>query len=544
MNKLFIAVFCLFGFMACEKDEFVAPNDLADVKAIVGSRSLNDDGAYIVELGDQLAFADISQGALSHEWIIESGNAFISNDFSPEDSVFTDFIIPGQALSSEDPTAYVLFQTPGLQRVRLRNVFDRQVSFTSTGTTAVQEGSNWVIDTAYLVDVFADIRPAFKVYQDGEEVLSVSAEDEPDMANSASWPTVTLEVGQTLDFVDLTTEGRPTARRWTLEGGAPTNSTDSVATITYPGLGEQVGGVFRVSRSGGGVPASTVEKVIPLRVMAVPSSEPFVFTGELGEQEDDVLSFRISGEALAFSGEEANFTVQVTNGEANFDQAIAVQQARVNPNDATFIDLVLAEPIYGTDTVMVMYSGGAINSADGRTLSAFGPEEVAFESEDNVLTDVAYTFEADPSVYFLQQPQWSISNEQAASGSFSAKFAIDDPASGAGNMRIQTTSANVSMIFPAGNYAVSAKFYIPSGTDIVKMNTNLGEPFQAITWDLTGVTERDQWITLTQNMELQANDNTMMNSRFVIGVRRADISSASAVLYLDDLSFVPREVRP
>lgn len=542
MNKLLIALLCLTIFTACEKDEFVAPNDLADVKAIVGSRTQNDLGAYFVEVGDQLAFADISQGAISHEWIITGGNAFIRNEFSPEDTVFTDFIIPGQT-TTEDPTAYVLFQTPGLQQVRLRNVFDRQVSFTSTGTAAVQEGANWVIDTAYMVDVFAEIRPAFQVLKDGVEILSVSADETPDMANAASWTSVTLEVGQTLEFVDLTTEGRSTGRRWSLNGGAPATSNDSPATISYPSLGEHVGGTLSVIRNGAGVPSSTVEKLIPIRVTVTPSSEPFVFTGELAEAVDDVLSFQISGEALAFSGEEANFTVQVTNGESNFDQVVAVQEARVNADDATFIDLVLAEPIYTSDTITVSYAGGAINSADGRTLDAFGPESVVFTPEDNVLTDPALGFEAGPESYFFQQPQWSLSPEQAATGAASAKFSIDDPSTGAGNMRIQTLPAEVAMVFPEGNYAVSIKVYIPSGTDIVKMNTNLGEPFQAILWDLTGVTERDQWVTLTQNMALMANDNTA-GAKFVIGIRRADISSASATLFLDDISFVPREVRP
>ncbi|NJB85418.1 hypothetical protein GGR26_001163 [Lewinella marina] len=542
MNKLLLALLSCTLIFACEKEKFVVPNDLTDVKTIVGSRNQNDLGQYIAEVGDHLAFADLSQGAISHEWIIEGGNALLGNDFKAEDTTYSQYILPGQ-LSTQDPTAYVLFQTAGLQRVRLRNVFDRQVSFTATGTTAVREGNNWVVDTTYLVNVFGDLRPAFKVLKDGEEILSVSEDDEPDQANAANWTAVTLEVGQDLEFVDLTTAGAPTGRQWTLTGGAPATSSDSTATISYPSLGEHVGGTLRVIREGADVPAANAEKWIPIRVTVIPSSQPFVFTGELSERTDDVLSFRVSGEAKTFTGEEANFTVQVKNGEANFNQAIAVQKARVNAQDPTFIELVLAEPIYTSDTIKVSYGGGAIGSVDGRILNAFGPEPVVFAEGANVLTDDALRFEAGPDAYFFQQPQWSISTEQAASGAASAKFFVDDPSSSPGNMRIQTVPDAVPMVFPAGDYALSIKVYIPSGTDIVKMNTNLGKPFQAIVWDLTSVSERDEWVSLTQNMTLEANDNTQ-GSKFVIGIRRADITSSSATLFLDDISFVQRELRP
>ncbi|TXF86671.1 hypothetical protein FUA23_19400 [Neolewinella aurantiaca] len=539
MKKLLFLGLVLTAFLAgCEK-EFVVPNDLADVQVLLGTRARDANNIPYVAINDYLPFADVSQGVISHSWSIEEGNFLLTDGITTNDSVYTEFIIPN-LLETEETTVNVLFARPGLQTVRLRNVFDRQVNFETTGTTAVREGDNWVIDTTYLVDVFDDLKPAFRIMNGDEEVISVSSEDQPDMDDSGSWPEVTLEVGQSLTFVDLSSSGRPTGRRWQLNGGTPAGSTDSVATISYPSLGEHTGGTFRLIRGGDLAPPQTVDKVIPVRVTVIPSSEPFVFTGDLIETEDDVIAFRISGEAASFSGQEEDFTVHVTNGD--FDQDIAVQTARVNTADATMIELVLAEPVYNTDTVTVTYAGGTITSLDNRTLEAFGPERLSFGQAANALISDVWDFETGGTGWFYQHPQFEVTTDMAFSGSGSLRFFTDDAANAPGNMKCQSTVTDAEFNFPAGSYDMSFRIWIAPDTEVSKINTNFSAPFLAVVWDLTGVA-RGEWVEVSQTLDIDAMDSAA-GSKIVFGTRKADISSATATYYIDALSISARELRP
>ena len=142
---------------------------------------------------------------------------------------------------------------------------------------AVQEGNLWVIDTTFNFDVFATIKPAFKVLQNGTEILNVTEDNMPSINDIDTWPTVDVEAATTLTFVDMTTVGRPNARSWRYADGTPTQTGGETANVKFYRLGTFTGEVrsFRTAPN----PTANVTKLIPIKVNVIPSSQPFVFSG-------------------------------------------------------------------------------------------------------------------------------------------------------------------------------------------------------------------------------------------------------------------------
>ena len=355
--------------VSCEKDEYDTPyGDFSSFTWYTTNGFENTD--YVIALDDFIAFSDVSQNAISHTWSIPAGTSLLNSEFTENDSIYTPFISGNGALTTNKKLINVLFREPGIKEVILNNVFKDSV------TNAVLEGGNWKVEETFTVTVFDNIKPAFKVMKGDVEVLSVSASDLPKAADAASWPTVSIEAGEQLTYIDLTTIGDPDGRTWNFNGGAIEMSGAESVKVFYNGLGNYLAGSITSKRTDASKPDGEATKLIPLKIEVIPSTQPFVINGIVSENVSEVISFKVTGEIGILTGEAGNFVVNVVNTAAGFDQNIAVQSATINSSDATQIDLVLSEPIFNSDDITITYTAGNIVSVDTRVLESFGPKSV------------------------------------------------------------------------------------------------------------------------------------------------------------------------
>lgn len=577
LNILFM-LFLLVVVVACEED-YESPNPFSDVSWYTSQLNA---GGYSLKKDDFMAFRDLSQGALSHEWSIEEGNYFLSDGFSKGDSL-AHFIDKETGLKSEENTVNILFGKSGLNSVRLRNTFSEKVSFNGESLNEAKKIDDvWVFDTTFVVDVFADMEPAFKVFQlieddegnviEEKEVLSILEEDMPDKEESASWLNIQVEVGGRLKFVDMTTIDRPTGRTWTIYNqGSPITSKDSSTIVFYNKLGfiTDFSGSFKSERTSenGSIPASTVSKLIPLKIEVVPSTKPFIFAGNLKEMEDETILFNVSGEVKAFSGMEGAFTVHVTN-DNGFDEDIAVSQAKVNSSDASIIELKLSAPIYGTDIITVSYNNaiGSIKSVDARELNSFASELVVnFSAAVNILNEDYSGFEiVDGSINNAYANRYYI-GAQNKDGVF--QRVEENAASGIACMRYKGAVESERKLYgmgiadtktiPAGTYIISHKVYIEEGSTIKAFVTDVSNKadswaaFWTGTWNLESL-PRGEWVTVEKTVVFskdiisRAPATSGAKSRYSFYVRATDNADVSGeqTFYLDDMTMVPLDVRP
>ena len=553
-------LFSLLFLVSCEEEyaDYTAPDELSDVSWYI-SFAPYVQNPFDISAGSFISFLDLSQGAVSHEWIIEEGNAFLNEGFKRNDSLPL-FIKKDEGLSITDGKAHVLFNNNGLNNVRLLNKFTEFVSYNSSegALEAYQEGDLWVIDTTFTFDVYGDLIPTFEVLQDGNKVLSISEGDMPSIDDKASWPIVEVEAGKSLTFVDLTTTDRPNGRLWTVPDGVPSKTGGESAIIKFFKLGEYEAGTFKSLRVDP-LPKNDAEKLIPLIIKVIPSSEPFVLSGVIKEAEDESMSFQVSGEIVPFTGEEGNFTVNVKNEAAGFDQNIAVVSASVDSNDATFIKLKLAAPIYNSDVITVSYSGGNIKSTDTRDLVDFANKPVQMFSNGNILAPNSWSgfevengasnrgFAGPPGSFWVgangsaDDPNWTRTTEKAYSGDASMRFSVE----GIGKQyNLHTYGLGTIDKIPAGTYKISFMVYLEEGNtmggfytwgDVVPIN-------QSGAWDIEGL-ERGKWLKVEHVVTVPALDAKKKVTIVVHPNINQNASSGRQTMYFDDISFVELEVR-
>ncbi len=232
----FILCGILFAMSACEEKEyadFTPVDELSDVTWLIGTQPFVND-PFSINVDTQVPFLDLSQGAVSHEWIIEEGNKFLNTGFNSRDSIFDDFIKQDAGLSITDPKAFVLFRNSRVNKVRLLNRFNEKVTYRSSeGSLEAVQGEDglWTIDTTFTFDVYAKILPAFTILKDGSPVISVTGDEETSIDDEASWPTVEIEAATSLTYLDNTTIGRPNATTWIIPDGVPNQIIESHQSI-------------------------------------------------------------------------------------------------------------------------------------------------------------------------------------------------------------------------------------------------------------------------------------------------------------------------
>ena len=212
--------------ISCEDDDYEAP--YGDYSSFSWYTSEGfDTSEKVLNVNNYVAFVDLSQNALEHSWTIPASAKFLDKKFTEKDSVYDAFIIPLSGMVSSEKFINVLFTEPGLQEVKLRNVFKDSV------TDAIKTDGQWIVEKTFTVNVFANVNPAGKIYKNGVEVFAFTEDQNPSIDDMDSWPTIDIEAGDALDFEDLTTIGNPTGRKWYFTGGKPETSNLQKPTILF-----------------------------------------------------------------------------------------------------------------------------------------------------------------------------------------------------------------------------------------------------------------------------------------------------------------------
>jgi hypothetical protein len=565
-NIKFIAFFfCLLLLWSCNDDqykEYTAPNELADVSWLIGFDQYAQNKTWINQ-DTSLSFFDLSQGTVSHEWSIEEGNNFLKEGFSKSDDL-NSFIDADAGLSSDNAKAHIFFRNEGINKVRLINKFNSPVTYRASSgiKTSVKEGDYYVIDTTFVFDVYAHLQPAFRVLKGTEEVLRVAATDVPNIADESTWPVVEIEAATALTFEDLTTVGRPNGRSWFANDGVPSQTGGVIANIKFYKLGTFNVGSFRSLRLNE-LPKETVDKIIPLKVKVVKSSQPFIYDGALTENEEEIISFRVNGEVESILGEESNFTVNVTNAAAGFGPtAISVLSASINPTDATFINLQLSQPIYNSDVVSISYnSTGNLKSADDRVLESFTDKIVQMHYGNNILPAKGHaSFEetdgASNNAYAFKY--FVGANNYRSDGGLvyertTGKFAATD--GGVASMKYSTLASDpvpnanlwsfgmaISDDIPEGTYRMSYMIWIDPSTTLKTFRTEWNKPdFTRQLWDIENV-EKGKWVKITNTFTTKLIPDGVRHTFRPHAQENAGVTGAQ-LLWIDDFQLVKIEDR-
>ncbi|RYY36949.1 MAG: hypothetical protein EOP46_04530 [Sphingobacteriaceae bacterium] len=352
---------------------------------------------FRIGINDFVSFTDVSKNTTSHQWMINDGSFFLKGDITSQDSVFDKFI-SGTALKSEDKTVHVLFRKGGLQQVRLYNTFSQNVA------NSQKVGNMYVVDTTFTVDVYDTIVAKIQIRQKGVEV-------------PLNKDTIYVEAGQSLEFIDLTTIGRPDTRRWSVAGET---SADSAATITLKKMGV-FSGSFQSSRTGQHIPGDWDDIRIPNPIKVIPSKSPFIIAGDITELANETIEIPFNSEFAAFNNQQQFFSVAVSGPNVN-GKAFTVRSVSVKPGDATKLHLQLSDKIYGSDVITVSYSGGSLSSTDSRSLAAFVNQSVKMHST-NLLSAAEFGFENGGISWDKVEGDGTVSftTEKASSGRYSMK---------------------------------------------------------------------------------------------------------------------------
>ncbi|WP_366186273.1 hypothetical protein [Flavobacterium ovatum] len=555
-NIVLLTVVFLFT-LSCA-NEYEAPYDDYSSFGWYTSQSFKDSD-YVLSEGKFITFLDASQNAISHEWVIPESGKFLSGKFTSLMTDFSKFIVAGNEKSSSDNAVNVLFTEPGDYEVLLKNVFKYEVE------GAVKEGENWVVKKIFTVKVFPNISPACKVYKYDYsvdpinpplvEVLSLTEAQLPVVEGMATWKTVTIEAGEELVFVDLSTTGNPNTRTWFTVGGKPEQSSNETSNIKYNKPGDYTASM-EIKRNGDGVPEATVSKLIPLKIKVIPSTKDFVQDGKVTIS-NKVISFSVTGEVESVDNIAANFVVHVTNdvSPVAFDENVAVAGVAISVVDPSIITVTLKEELYNTDIVTLSYNAGSIVSVDDRVLKSFGPVAVMLGSGNNALESSFAGFEKVSGNYkaaFVAgwfvgnkngtagDPTYQRTTSRAYEGTASMQYTV--PVGGVESLKLQGTNFSKPDGIPAGTYIVSFRVYLEAGNTIKQFNTILDGPsFQLDNWDVSSL-PTGEWVLMTKEI---TTDAIISGTKFRIAME-PDINPGAVVgqsIFWDDLKWIKLNYR-
>lgn len=399
-NSLIIFILTITAFFySCEKmDEYIQPNVFSD--AVVYTSQFQNE-QYRIGINDFISFSDLSQNATSHTWKIPEGSFFIKGDISNSDTDLDKYIIGDQTESSEK-TVHVLFKKGGIYPVRLYNTFNDSVPF------AEKVGDIYVLDTTFMVDVYDTIVAQAMIRKDGVEIP---------FGND----TIYLEAGSFLEFVDLSTVGRPNSRTWQIIGESNTiTSTDSVAKIMFRKLGNYTVS-FQSSRVGQNMPGDWDDLQIPNPIKVIKSTQPFILYGNIYEEEDQSIKVPFTGEFEPFTNKEEFFTVMVNGVE------FPILSVQPDQNDFSTLSIILKDRIYRSDSILISYSGGELISTDGRPAESFENVKVVMH-DINMLSEAVYGFEDGGASwsYLEGTAEYEFTTEKAYSGDYSLKIVVSN----------------------------------------------------------------------------------------------------------------------
>ncbi|GAB3658822.1 hypothetical protein GCM10028791_31990 [Echinicola sediminis] len=502
------------SLVSCMEEDYIAPSDFSDLGWYT---SFLREPVYLTSVGNFESFSDLSQGAVEHTWTIGSGNFFLDGSISRKDTLLTEFIINEGDTVSTAKTIHVLFQKPGVQYVRLINKFRDSVAFRGIDTVGTKwDGEYWVLDTAFMVDVYDKVEALSQIEYNGELV-------------SRGEDTLYVEAGTKVEFTDLSTKGRPNARSWQIRDIQSAQniagSQDSVALIQFNKLG-----VFQAflnaSRSGEKIPAGSDRDTIPNPIKVIPSSQPFELSGDIVELEDQTLRMSFNGEFKAFSGGTDLFKVMVNGVE--FD----VSSVSPAASDPTKLDLKLTQEIYRPDEILVSFEGGQLLSLDERSPKPFMEVPVKMHTV-NLLNNAAYGFEDGGEAW---EAMWDngatveYSTEQAASGNYSLKVTKTE-----GQAQGKIHSINAPFSLEQGKtYLLNYKIFVAEGTTSPSISLWLLTNWKQF-WENVADKPRGEWVEVSIEYTALAGD---INRRFMLQIPQ------NGTFYFDDFWVMEKEERP
>ena len=584
IKLLLLSLSSLF-IVSCGEEyaDYTAPQDnFEDVSWLAGLNPLvGADSQFSLNADSSISFFNLAQGANSSQWILQEGNHFLNEGFTQNDSLPL-FIDSNLGTTSTNDKAHVLFRTPGENKVTLINTFDTEVTSNMSDTyedyvkeEMTQENGEYTYKVEFVFDIYDYLNPAFTVEKEGTTVLTITESDNPSLADQANWDVVEVEAATGLTFIDNSTQGRPNGGTWFVADGVPSRaSAAQPVNINFYKLGTFNVGSFRSLRVAP-LPTSNREKLIPLKVKVVQSTQPFNFDGVLTEDENELISFRVNGELTPFSEKEGNFSARVTNPNG-FDQVVPVESVRVNDENPIFMQVKLSQPIYNSDTVELSYDGnGAITSADNRVLQAFGPEVVAMHYGNSILpANSLASFEPSggnhtnafaTNKYWMPggggatgnwrygagNEIWARSEFRAYAGGASMKYEIPAEATELHTLQLYGFGlADGPDGIPAGTYRVFHWIYVEPQTTINELTFGFGPNQNYAKFDISSIA-KGQWVRVRASNDLViASDLTgasggakRNNTAILPGGNNAGVSGEQ-VLYIDELEFIEVEVRP
>jgi hypothetical protein len=498
----YIALFILMVFYGCSKD-YIEPNKFSDSGWYT---SQFREKVFRIGINDFVSFTDVSKNATSHAWLINEGSFFLKGTITSQDSIFDQFI-SGTALKSEEKTVNVLFKKSGLQQVRLYNTFSENVA------SAQKVGNMYVVDTTFTVDVYDTIVAKIQIKQKG-------------MVIPLNTDTIYVEAGQSVDFIDLTTIGRPDTRRWSIGGET---STDSAATITFKKMGV-FSGSFQSSRTGQHIPGDWDDLRIPNPIKVIPSKSPFLISGDLKELANETIEISFNSEFAPFTNQQQFFSVSVSGPHVN-GKTFSVRTVSIKPGDATKLHLQLSDKIYGSDVITISYSGGSLSSLDSRVLAQFSNQRVIMNNA-NLLSSAEFGFENGGTSWEKVEGSGTVSftTEKASSGRYSMKIVKS-----AANSGVHAESAGAKFNLKAGKtYIFRYNIWVDPSTTASGLNFWLIPNWHQFFLWIPDI-EKGQWVTKSFEYTPGADENDR-----VLRIQAYE----DGIFYFDDFYVSEKDERP
>ena len=491
------------------------------------------DSLYNIKINNFISFMDVSQGALTHEWIIEDGNVFLNDKFDINNVGPSDFNL-AQGTRSEAVIAHVYFKKQGRNKVILRNTFKDYVKFNGKNTSyeAKKVGDVWVFEREFYVEVYGNMSPLFEVRNSNGTVL-LRDTGATTNANQSSWKSIEIEVGDKLTFVDLTTQDRPSGRTWTVNGSMQPTSTMDVAEFEFLRIGTFTQSTIVSRRNIIGIPTAETQKFIPLNIVVKGTNKPYTLYGKISQSASTDITFSTYGEVSTESNFTAainDFTVHVKNDSALFDQNISIQSIKINSLNPTALDIKLNGQIYNTDLITVTYNGNSIKSKDNRFLQNFTNEIVVMKYEKNLCNPVLCGFETigttSPFVGWRAGftdilPYLSQSTDKVANGSYSLKLEILQsqlPSYNKLSLPFMTDVDNTISVELNKRYLLKFKIWLDANTENVIDNfqvefvdNNSGSIGPKPKWDFPIL--KGQWIQIQQEVVFTENSELFKNNK-------------------------------
>lgn len=402
----------------CYAEHISEYSSLRDFTWITSADNTNLDPYLLVE-DDFLSFIDVSQGALSHEWIIpeDCGIYFLDDkyiryeednpDTETDETYYGDLenMVIGDAKTTTDKKIHCYFTEPGDYEIILRNTFDKAVTW-------VRSNQNWnkldeVCSTYYEDGVYvaeqvmnirvyrSDIEAKMNVYYDnnGEkgEMIELGEVD----ADGNISKSIDINYGDVLHFEQYDDElDNVYSCTWTCSDPVISNTNRNLAITFAPSeIGECLV-YLQVKRTLSTFVAESTSEVtvVPLRINVKEGNEKLDLTAtQYGSS-----AVRISLGNAAFDSEslaeyiEGEFTVSYVNSDMSGVIDVASIAAVANSNNSILLTLPEETYIYNTDELRVNYSGNSIKLLNN-SVAEFAVDDIAVASD--LSEPIYYTFE-------------------------------------------------------------------------------------------------------------------------------------------------------